>query len=188
MPKLPIVVLISGNGSNLQAIIDQCSGHVDIRAVISDNPKAYGLQRALDANIRPVVESQVWGENRHDYCYILADKVSIFKPELVVLAGFMKILTPEFTTVHERTMNIHPSLLPKHKGLHTHRRVLEAGDKEHGMTIHWVTEELDSGPIIWQQSFEVQPDDTEETLEAKVHELEHIWYPRMINEAANGNI
>lgn len=185
--SFPIVVLISGNGSNLQAIIDKCHvpGDVEIKAVISDQPGAYGLHRALQAGIKAGVHKQVEGEPRDGYCFILADIIEDFEPELIVLAGFMKLLSPCFIDrFPNKIINIHPSLLPKYKGLHTHRRVLEAGDKEHGITIHWVTEELDSGPIIVQRRFPIMSDDTEETLEQKVHLLEHIWYPWVVSRIA----
>jgi phosphoribosylglycinamide formyltransferase-1 len=188
MIKLPIVILISGNGSNLQAIMDKCLHLVDIKAVISDNPNAYGLIRARKANIRNIVYQQHEGESREEYCNVLTHIVKSFNPELVVLAGFMRVLTSTFIKEFPRTLNIHPSILPKFKGLHTHKRVLESGDKEHGITIHWVTKDLDSGPIIIQQSFSVQENDTEKTLETKVHELEHVWYPWIINEIAVGMI
>ena len=188
--SFPIVVLISGNGSNLQAIIDKCHmpGNVDIKAVISDKSDAYGLVRAEAASIRPFVQPQYHFEEREEYCQILADTVACFRPELVVLAGFMKILTPNFIQLLPQTINIHPALLPKYKGLHTHKRVLEAGDREHGITIHWVTEELDSGPTILQRSLEIKVDDTVETLEHRIHELEHEWYPFVVNEIAAGRI
>lgn len=184
----PIVVLISGNGSNLQAIIDQCHkrGIVDIRTVISDQAEAYGLVRAEKAEIRPVVVPQWHFERREDYCQILADTINIFEPKLVVLAGFMKILTPGyFDRVCARTINIHPSLLPKYKGLNTHRRVLDSDDLEHGITIHWATEDLDAGPIIHQSRITVLKNDNAMSLEKRIHELEHQWYPHVINLIAN---
>lgn len=189
MTKLPIVVMISGNGSNLQAIINNCQHLVDIVCVVSDQPNAYGLQRAQDAGIPTYVFVQQKNMGRNEYCWeLIKNCLRPLRPELIVLAGFMKILTADFIKEFPRTVNIHPSLLPKYKGLHTHQRVLAAGDKHHGMTIHWVTEELDAGPIIWQKGFDIQPDDTEQTIEAKVHLLEHQWYPWVINEIAVGNI
>ena len=187
----PIVVLISGSGTNLQQIIDKCHvpGIVNIKAVVSDNPTAYGLTRAGRARIDQVVKCQLGSETREAYCAALANAVASYDPRLIVLAGFMKILTASFVDVFpNRIINIHPALLPKHKGLHTHRRVLEAGDNEHGISIHWVTEELDAGPIILQRAFQVLPDDTEETLEQRVHELEYEWFPQVINDIAQGRV
>lgn len=193
--SFPIVVLISGNGSNLQAIIDKCHtpGHVDIKAVISDQPNVYGLHRALQANLNAGVHKQIQDESREDYCYILADIVEDYQPELIVLAGFMKVLTSDFIDrFSNKIINIHPSLLPKYKGggpsFSTHRLVLQNKDSHHGMTIHWVTEELDSGPIIIQRSFPIMSDDNEETVEKKVHTLEHIWYPWVVNQISTGYI
>ena len=186
--KLPIVVMISGNGSNLQAIMDQCHAWVDILYVISDNKDAYGLQRAASAGIGTMIIEQGRFQSRDEYCAELIDFIKPLNPELIVLAGFMKILTPNFIETFDRIINIHPSLLPKHKGLHTHRRVLEAGDDRHGITIHFVNEELDAGPKIIQKAFDVQPDDTEESLEERVHVLEHEWYPWVVKEIATGTI
>ena len=188
MNKLPVVVMISGNGSNLQAIINNCLHLVDIKCVVSDQPNAYGLHRAHKAGIPTQFILQLPDESREEYCENLIDFLKPLRPELIVLAGFMKIVSSNFIEAFPRTINIHPSLLPKYKGLHTHQRVFQADDKQHGMTIHWVTAELDAGPIIWQQSFDIQPDDTEETIEAKVHILEHKWYPWVVNEIAVGNI
>lgn len=179
-----MVVLISGNGSNLQAIIDHCSNDVDIKAVVSDQPNAYGLQRAKNHNIPTEVVTLNPQEPRENYCERLIAIIQHYEPRLIVLAGFMKILTPNFIKAFPQTVNIHPSLLPKYKGLHTHRRVLEAGEKYHGITIHWVTEKLDDGPIVIQRQLEVHKDDTEQTLEDRIHRLEHRWYPHAIKMLA----
>lgn len=189
MNKHPIIVLISGNGSNLQAIMDKCE-NVRIQCVISDQFDAYGLQRAMDAGLDAVWIGQAPGTSRDTYSDELASFISYFNPKLVVLAGFMKILSPRFfqSLPNTKIINIHPSLLPKYKGLNTHERVLEARDEEHGMTIHHVTPELDSGPIIWQSSFFIQPDDTVKSLEEKVHKREHQWYPWVIDQVVRGNI
>lgn len=189
MKKHPIIVLISGSGTNLQAIIDKCK-NVNIQCVISDNYMAYGLTRAEKAGINSIIFEPYLNQSRESYCDDLASFVARHNPQLVVLAGFMKILTPNFFKYfHDKqVVNIHPSLLPKHKGLHTHKRVLKAGDKEHGVTIHYANEELDAGPIIWQSSFFIQPDDTPDTLAEKVHNLEHQWYPWVIDKLVIGEI
>jgi phosphoribosylglycinamide formyltransferase-1 len=128
--------------------------------------------------------------SREEYCEKLPYTLDKLNPELIVLAGFMKILTPNFfKKFHEKQIvNIHPSLLPKHKGVDTHKRVLEAGDEEHGITIHYVNEELDSGPIIWQSSYFIEPDDDETSLKHKGHDLEHKWYPFVIDQLVQGRM
>jgi len=182
---IPIVVLISGNGTNLQAIINKCHGQtVDIKAVISDQFNAYGLKRAAASEIPTKVCPQRC-ITRDEYCLMLSDVVADYEPELIVLAGFMKILTPQFVNrFQNKIINIHPSLLPKYKGLNTHQRMKEAGDRTHGITIHVVNEELDSGPIILQKSISVFPVDDVEMIETRIHQLEHIWYPEVINTLA----
>ena len=186
--RLPIVIMFSGNGSNMQAIMDRCDSFVKIKGVVTDNPFAYGIHRAAKANLPTIVHVQKPDETREQYCEMLASEVRVFEPELIVLAGFMKILTPNFIQSFSRSINIHPSLLPKFKGLDTHKRVLEAYKRgevnTHGVTIHWVNEELDSGPIIMQDALDIREWDTEETLEARIHELEHMWYPWTITKIA----
>lgn len=181
--RLPIVVLISGGGSNLQSIIDAAASDlpVDIRAVISNRPDAYGLIRAREAGITTaVLESGKFAE-RESYDAALQELIDSYAPELVVLAGFMRILSDDFVRHYEgRMMNIHPSLLPKYRGLHTHARALEAGDKVAGCTVHYVTPELDAGPILLQARVPVLADDTPETLAARVLEQEHKIYPEAI--------
>lgn len=181
--RLPIVVLISGGGSNLQSIIDAAASDlpVDIRAVISNRPDAYGLTRAREAGITTaVLESGKFAE-RESYDAALQELIDSYAPELVVLAGFMRILSDDFVRHYEgRMMNIHPSLLPKYRGLHTHARALEAGDKVAGCTVHYVTPELDAGPILLQARVPVLADDTPETLAARVLEQEHKIYPEAI--------
>ncbi len=181
--KLPIVVLISGSGSNLQAIID-ASQHdlpVDIRAVISNRPDAYGLIRANEAGISTAILENGNYEDRDSYDTALRELIDSYSPQLVVLAGFMRILSDGFVRHYEgRMINIHPSLLPKYRGLHTHERALEAGDKVAGCTVHYVTPELDAGPIILQARVPVMDDDTPATLAARVLEQEHKIYPEAI--------
>lgn len=183
-PALPIVVLISGNGTNLQAIIDAVARGlpVDIQAVISNQPNAFGLQRAQHANIPTVVISHRDYPSREAFDAALIKVIDRYSPQLVVLAGFMRKLSAHFVQhYHQRLINIHPALLPKHKGMHTHQAVLAAGDTEHGISIHFVTEAVDSGPIICQAALSVAPNDTIESLTARIHELEHLVYPEVLS-------
>lgn len=185
--KLPIVILISGSGSNLQSIIDAAAGDlpVVIRAVISNRPDAYGLTRAREAGIGTAVLEHGNFADRESYDQALQELIDSYSPELVVLAGFMRILSDDFVRHYEgRMLNIHPSLLPKYRGLHTHARALEAGDKVAGCTVHYVTAELDAGPIILQARVPVLDDDTPETLAARVLKQEHIIYPQAIRQFA----
>jgi phosphoribosylglycinamide formyltransferase-1 len=189
--KLPVVVLISGSGSNLQAIIDGASADlpVEIRAVISNKSDAYGLERARQANIETRVLDHREYEDRESYDSALGDLVEEFEPGLVILAGFMRILTPEFVQrFRGRMFNIHPSLLPKYRGLHTHERAIEAGEKEHGASVHFVTEELDGGPLILQVRVPVEADDTPDSLAARVLTQEHIIYPTAVRWFAQGRL
>jgi phosphoribosylglycinamide formyltransferase-1 len=181
--RLPVVVLISGDGSNLQAIIDQTADQlqINIRAVISNRANVHGLRRAERAGIETRVLDHTTFPDRENYDRALIELIDSFAPELVVLAGFMRILTPRFVRHYRgRLLNIHPSLLPKHRGLHTHQRALDAGDEIHGATIHFVTEELDGGPSIVQAQVPVRPDDTAEQLAARVLQKEHQIYPLAI--------
>jgi phosphoribosylglycinamide formyltransferase-1 len=189
--KLPVVVLISGSGSNLQAIIDGASADlpVEIRAVISNKSDAYGLERARTAGIETRVLDHREYEDRESYDSALGDLVEEFEPGLVILAGFMRILTPEFVQrFRGRMFNIHPSLLPKFRGLHTHERAIEAGEKEHGASVHFVTEELDGGPLILQVRVPVEADDTPDSLAARVLTQEHIIYPTAVRWFAQGRL
>jgi phosphoribosylglycinamide formyltransferase-1 len=185
---LPIVILISGNGSNLQAIIDAIASNklnAEIRAVISNRDDAYGLKRARLANIPTEILLNKDYPTREAYDAALQKKLEQYQPQLIVLAGFMRILGKQLIHhYHGRLINIHPSLLPKHRGLHTHQRVLDAGEKEHGVTIHYVTEELDSGPIIAQEKIRVEDNDTTESLQQKIQQLEHRLYPQVIQQLA----
>lgn len=182
------MVLISGSGSNLQAIIDAINeDHLAarIKAVISNDKSAYGLERAKNAGIPCEVVEHKTFPDRATFDQELQKRIDAYEPKLVVLAGFMRILTDEFVAHYEnRMINIHPSLLPKYRGLHTHRRALEAGDKEHGLSIHYVSAELDGGPLITQVKVPVLPDDTEESLAKRVLVQEHIAYPQVIQTIA----
>ena len=182
-PPLAVIVLISGSGTNLQAIIDRANEDlpVEIRAVISNRPGVAGLQRAADAGIETRVLDHKAYPDRESYDQALIGLIDSFRPGLVVLAGFMRILTPEFVRHYAgRLFNIHPSLLPNYRGLHTHQRALDAGDSLHGVTVHFVTEELDGGPLIAQAQIPVLPDDDAERLAARVLKKEHQLYPLAI--------
>ncbi|MGH8483042.1 MAG: phosphoribosylglycinamide formyltransferase, partial [Pseudomonas sp.] len=168
-----VVVLLSGTGSNLQALIDSFrtgESPVRIRAVISNRADAYGLQRARDAGIDTAVLDHKAFDGREAFDTALVELIDGYQPQLVVLAGFMRILSAGFVRHYQgRLLNIHPSLLPKYKGLHTHQRALEAGDSEHGCSVHFVTEELDGGPLVVQAVIPVELDDTPERLAQRVH-------------------
>ncbi|AYA39980.1 phosphoribosylglycinamide formyltransferase [Xenorhabdus nematophila] len=180
-----IVVLISGNGSNLQSIIDACqqnriNGH--IAAVFSNNADAYGLQRAEQAEIPAHHINPQAYTDRTSYDLALLHAIDQYQPDLVVLAGYMRILSSGFVQYYQgRLLNIHPSLLPKYPGLHTHQKAIENGDKEHGISIHFVTEELDGGPIILQAKVPIFEDDREEDVIKRVQIQEHNFYPLVIS-------
>lgn len=188
MTSKNIVVLISGNGSNLQAIIDYKTRNYKITCVISDQEEAYGLSRAKIANIpTQTISSNKFSKKEFDA--LLLDVLIDLNPDLIVLAGFMKILNEDVVNAFNgKIINIHPSLLPKYKGLHTHRKALEAQDKYHGATVHCVTKELDAGPILGQCQLLIGKDDTEATLKEKVHNAEHILYPLIIEYICNESI
>jgi phosphoribosylglycinamide formyltransferase-1 len=189
---LSLVILISGNGSNLQAIIDAIQAgalNAKIRAVISNNPDAYGLTRARQAGIPAKALDHRQFAGREAYDRELRALIDKYQPQLVVLAGFMRILTADFVThYHGRMLNIHPSLLPKYQGLNTHQRVLEAGDDIHGVSVHFVTPELDGGPVILQAEVPVHPGDTANDLAQRVHQQEHVIYPLVIRWIAEGRL
>ncbi|MEN8132243.1 MAG: phosphoribosylglycinamide formyltransferase [Pseudomonadota bacterium] len=187
-----IVALISGGGTNLQAIIDACASdqiNAKIEAVISNQADAYGLQRAAKASIPTEIIDHVLFEDRASFDRELKRRVAAYQPDLIVMAGFMRILTTDFIDPFlGRIMNIHPSLLPKYRGLHTHRRALEAGDKQHGCSIHFATNELDGGPVILQATVPVLEGDTPDTLASRVLKKEHIIYPLSIRWFCEGRI
>lgn len=184
-------MLISGSGSNLQAIIDDLADHpsAQICAVVSNRADAYGLVRAEQAGItQHVIEHQNFAD-RLAFDTALIEAIDQHQPDLVVLAGFMRILTPEFTRHYaRRLLNIHPSLLPKHKGLNTHHRALTAGDQEHGCSVHFVTEELDGGPVVIQAAFPIHTGDTAEQLAQRVHTVEHQIYPLAVRWFVEGRL
>ncbi len=191
-PLPAIVVLISGSGSNLQAIIDAVeSGEIKgrIAAVISNRPDAYGLERARQADIPAVIVDHTRFDQRELFDAALMRKIDEFEPDLLVLAGFMRILTNDFVRRYEgRMLNIHPSLLPKYPGLNTHQRAIEAGDASHGVTVHFVTAELDSGPNIVQAEVPVLPQDTADTLAERVQQQEHVIYPIAVKWFVEGRL
>lgn len=177
--------MLSGFGSNLQAIIDAVASKeltANISAVISDNEQAYGLERAKKANIK----THVLTTSPSSVMPALEELLTQYSPDLIVLAGYMKILNTDLVKKYNgRMINIHPSLLPKYKGLNTHQKVIDAGDKEHGTTVHFVTEDLDAGPIIAQSKLDVYEHETAEDLKARVQKLEHKLYPEVIRKLAN---
>ncbi len=187
-----LVVLISGSGSNLQAIIDAVKAeqiNASLSAVISNRPDAYGLERAHQAGIKTIVVDHTEFNTREDFDRALSCVVAEQHPDLIILAGFMRILSNDFIAQYEgRILNIHPSLLPLYKGLHTHRKVLEAGDKVHGASVHFVNAELDSGPVVIQAEIQVNENDTESSLAQRIHQQEHIIYPLAIQWYVDGRL
>ena len=187
-----VVVLLSGTGSNLQALIDSTRASdspVRIAAVISNRSDAYGLQRAQDAGIDTRALDHKAFDGREAFDAALIELIDAFNPKLVVLAGFMRILSADFVRHYQgRLLNIHPSLLPKYKGLHTHQRALEAGDTEHGCSVHFVTEELDGGPLVVQAVVPVESADSAQSLAQRVHTQEHRIYPLAVRWFAEGRL
>jgi phosphoribosylglycinamide formyltransferase-1 len=184
--KPAVVILISGRGSNMKSIVEaKNNGELDINiaAVISNRPDAAGLEYAEQQGIATSVIDHKTFESRESFDTALANLIDGYSPNLVVLAGFMRILTAEFVEHYsQRLINIHPSLLPKLKGLDTHQRAIEAGETEHGASVHFVTPELDDGPVISQAKVPVMPDDTASTLAARVLVEEHKLYPAAIQQ------
>lgn len=187
-----IVVLISGRGSNLQAIIDQTrSGQlpVTVRAVISNTPGAQGLERAQQAGIASQILDQRRFANRDEFERELIALIDSYTPQAVVLAGFMRILSDDFVSHYSgRLLNIHPSLLPAFPGLDTHKRAIENGATQHGASVHFVTNEVDKGPVIVQASVPVLPEDTPERLAERVLAEEHRIYPLAIRWLIDGRL
>ncbi len=192
MSTASIVILISGSGSNLQAIIDAVAEqkiHAQISAVISNRPDALGLEKAKSAGINTIVIDHTEFAERQQFDQALTNKVAELKPDLIVLAGFMRILACAFIEQYEGCiLNIHPSLLPAFKGMHTHRRALEAGHKQHGASVHFVSNELDSGPVVIQSKLAVLDTDDEDTLALRVLKQEHIIYPLAIEWFIDGRL
>jgi len=191
MTRKRVAILISGRGSNMAALIEAAKANdypAQIALVMSNRPEAAGLAHAREAGIATVtVDHTAFGKDRETFERALDALLAAHRIDLVCLAGFMRLLTPWFITRWSgRMLNIHPSLLPQFKGLHTHRRALAAGVKRHGATVHFVVPEMDSGPIVAQESIAVLAGDTEQTLAARVLEVEHRIYPRALRLAAEG--
>lgn len=187
-----IVILISGRGSNMEAIVQACAAEswpARVAAVVSNRPDAAGLGFAQARGIATAVVDHKQFADRDAFDAELARVVHTFEPDVLVLAGFMRILTPGFVQQFEgRMVNVHPSLLPAFPGLHTHRRAIEAGCKVAGATVHFVTAELDHGPIIAQAAVPVLPGDTEDTLAGRVLTREHVMYPRAVRWLVSGQL
>jgi len=183
-----IAVLVSGNGSNLQALIDaNLSGQ--IIGVLSNKANAYALQRAEKANIATAVISHKDYPDRESFDDAMHQQLLTWEVDLVILAGFMRILTPNFVSKWQgKMLNIHPSLLPVYKGINTHQRVLNTGDRLHGCTVHFVTAELDAGQSIAQSAIQVSLHDTVDSLAQRVHKLEHFIYPQVAEWLCNGQL
>ncbi|MBY6186643.1 phosphoribosylglycinamide formyltransferase [Marinobacter hydrocarbonoclasticus] len=192
MNAIRIAVLISGNGSNLQAILDATkAGEIngEVVAVVSNKAGVYGLSRAEEAGVPALVVAPQAGESREDYDARLEAELNQLNVDLVVLAGFMRILSDGFVNRFAgRMLNIHPSLLPKYTGLNTHQRALDAGDEEHGCSVHFVTPELDGGPVILQAKVPVFEDDDADDLAERVHTQEHRIYPLVVKWFALGRL
>ncbi len=185
-----VAILISGGGSNMVTLVQSMTGDHPARPVLvlANNPDAGGLQKAADLGVdTAVVDHRPFGKDRAAFEAALMEQLSAANPDIICLAGFMRILTPEFTRAWQgRMLNIHPSLLPKYKGLHTHARALEAGDDRHGCTVHEVTPLLDDGPILGQAEVPVNPGDTPDDLAARVLVQEHRLYPAVLARYLRG--
>ena len=188
MRRIKTAVLISGNGSNLQAILDAAKAAdypATINIVISNKEDAYGLKRAENADVPTIIIPHKNYPDRESFDRVMDAALKNHAIELVVMAGFMRILSDWFVGEWQgKLINIHPSLLPKYKGLDTHQRALDAGDAEHGATVHWVTAELDSGEIILQGPIPIEIGDTAVSLKTRVHALEHQLYPAALKQVA----
>ena len=190
MEKFKFAVLISGSGTNLQALINKFAfdKRIEICCVISNNEEAYGLERAKNAGIDNLSINHNNFSSRKEFEEALIKSLSQYNPDLIVLAGFMRILSEVFVNRYsDRLVNIHPSLLPKYKGLETHKRVIENKEQYHGVTVHFVDESLDGGPICAQSRIKVETDDPDE-LKKSIHKLEYELYPTVIEEIANGKL
>ena len=187
-----IAVLISGSGSNLEAIINACNKNIidgDVVKVISNNPKAYGLMRAKKFNISSKIISHKDFDSREDFDQALEDCLVEINPDLIVLAGFMRILGKKITKKFSNIMiNLHPSLLPLYPGLDTHKKVLLNKDKIHGVSIHYVSTQLDAGPLIAQGVIKIKENETLDELTERIHTVEHLLLPEVINIIINKKV
>ncbi|MFC3121788.1 phosphoribosylglycinamide formyltransferase [Agaribacter flavus] len=192
MPAKNIVILVSGNGTNAQAIIESCHQskiNAKVCAVISNRPSAYALNRAKAANIDAICIDHELFESREAFDETLRKQIDEYQPDLVVLAGFMRILSSQFVKHYEgKMLNIHPSLLPLYPGLNTHKRAIENKDTIHGASVHFVTGELDGGPVVIQAQVNIAKDDTPDTLATKVAEKEWEIYPLAIAWYCDGRL
>jgi phosphoribosylglycinamide formyltransferase-1 len=190
--RQPIVILISGRGSNMRALIEHSlapGASYSVRSVIADRADAEGLRAARDLGVAARALPRVKGMERAEYDHALAAAIDEDSPALIALAGFMHILSAPFVQRYAgRMLNIHPSLLPKYAGLHTHRRALDARELEHGVTVHFVTEQLDGGPRVIQARVPVLADDTEATLSLRVLSREHVIYPLAVDWFCQGRL
>jgi phosphoribosylglycinamide formyltransferase-1 len=190
--RIDLVVLISGRGSNMLSIVERAqdpASNYRVRAVISNRADATGLETARNRGIAGDCVEHRWYRDRESFDAALSGRIDGYQPDLIALAGFMRILSPTFVAHYQgRILNIHPSLLPKYRGLETHARVLRAGEHEHGASVHFVTAELDGGPVILQARVPVMGDDDEQTLAARVLEQEHQIYPLAITWFATGRL
>ena len=187
-----IVVLISGDGSNLEAIAKACqTGNIPatIELVISNQPNVKGLDRAKKLNLMSkVIEHQQYN-SREEFDQVLLKQILPIEPDLVVLAGFMRILSADFTkALSGKLINIHPSLLPNYPGLNTHKKAIQNGDLMHGISVHYVNNDLDGGPIITQGALKIDPSQSETKLINRIHKIEHAVYPKVIADIAKGYI
>ncbi|WP_299844081.1 phosphoribosylglycinamide formyltransferase [uncultured Roseovarius sp.] len=186
-----VAILLSGSGSNMVSLVDSMTGDHPARAclVMSNNHDAGGLQKAADRGVdTAVVDHRPYGEDRAAFEDVLHARLIEARPDILCLAGFMRVLTEGFVSRWQgRMLNIHPSLLPKYRGLNTHARALDAGDTSAGCTVHEVTPALDDGPILGQAQVPIHPDDTPQSLAARVLEQEHILYPAVLRQFAEGN-
>ena len=187
-----IVVLISGSGSNLEAIAKACqTGNIpaNIELVISNQPNVKGLERAKKFHLMSKVIEHQHFNSREEFDQALLEQILPIDPDLVVLAGFMRILSNSFTeTLSGKLINIHPSLLPDYPGLNTHKQAIENGDLMHGISVHYVNSELDGGPIITQGALKIDPSQSEAKLINRIHKIEHALYPKVIADIAKGYI
>ncbi len=185
-------ILISGSGSNLQSFIDQAAAgsiNLDICTVFSNRREAFGLERARNAGIPTACVEHTDFESREAFDRAVAAEIDPYAPELVILAGFMRILSPWFVRHFEgRILNIHPALLPLYPGLNTHQRAIDAGDSQHGTTVHFVTEELDGGPCILQGRLAIRREESAKQLEKRIQSVEHQIYPKAAQMVADGDI
>ena len=184
------VVLISGNGSNLQSIIDNAKSiDLNICCVVSNKTDAFGLKRAAKVGIPYVALDETLFDSKLGFDQEIMKVIDNYQAEVIILAGYMRILSADFISKYSgKILNIHPSLLPKFPGLNTHQRAIDASEKKHGVSVHFVTEEVDGGPVIAQQSVNIDSTDNSQTLAKKVLEKEHVLYPQVIRWYTQGRL